>query len=370
MPRNRKLRRLMLMVHLTISLVAGIFITILGLTGSILAFEPEVDRLFHPRLSYVAPGGTPMSLSEVGRIVSRNFDGEPVVAYLPASSPDHSAEVILPRGAVYVNPYTGAMLGVRVRGQTFLGLVRALHVRLGIGGLGRNVMKWSGAILLLSLASGLYLWWPSKRASIHGSLWSKRFWFDVHNSLGILSLLPLFVLALTGTVIGFEDEVDIVLNKLAGSHAAAVQDPPTGIDPRPQHSTVITPDEAVAIAYTQLPGAIAYRVQMPQYGGLYKVSLLDRQDRMAGARNLVSIDPCSGRVVGFSSSMGLSARDRFFAANEVIHTAEVFGTPSKVIASLVSAALPLQVLSGLLIWWRRKPVLRTDSPTEEGVTTL
>jgi uncharacterized iron-regulated membrane protein len=229
-------------------------------------------------------------------------------------------------------------------------------------------MKWSGVALLLSLLTGLYLWWPSKHVMIRGSLRSKRFWFDVHSSLGILSLLPLFVLGLTGTIIGFEDQVNFVMNKLVVSHEAAVSKPTAEIDPTPQHPSAITPDDAVSIAYTQLPGATAYRVQMPRYGGVYKVSLLKRQDRVAGARNLVSIDPDSGKILAFSSSMGLSATDRFFATNEMIHTAELWGTPSKIIAALVSAALPLQLMSGLLIWRRRNRVLRKDRSTEEGAT--
>jgi uncharacterized iron-regulated membrane protein len=134
MLRDRNLRRLIITVHLLISLVAGTFITILGISGSVLVFEPEIDHLLHPHLSYVLPDRTPMSLSELGRIVSHNFGGESIVAFLPASSPHHSAEVILSRGVVYVNPYTGAILGLRVRGQTFLGFVRALHVHLAIGG--------------------------------------------------------------------------------------------------------------------------------------------------------------------------------------------------------------------------------------------
>jgi uncharacterized iron-regulated membrane protein len=63
-------RRLILKLHLWLAMIAGAFMVILGITGSVIAFEPELDRL---------------------------------VAYLPSSSPDVPAEVILSSGVVSVN---------------------------------------------------------------------------------------------------------------------------------------------------------------------------------------------------------------------------------------------------------------------------
>ena len=111
------MRRLILSLHLTVALIGGAFVLVLGLTGSIMAFEPELDRLLHPHLSYVRPSGRVLSLAEIGQAVSKQFDGEPIVAYLPSQSPDLASEVILPRGVVCVNQYTGEVLGTRTRGH-------------------------------------------------------------------------------------------------------------------------------------------------------------------------------------------------------------------------------------------------------------
>jgi len=37
---------------------------ILGVTGSVMEFEPELDRLLHPQPSHVTPGKRVLSLSE------------------------------------------------------------------------------------------------------------------------------------------------------------------------------------------------------------------------------------------------------------------------------------------------------------------
>jgi uncharacterized iron-regulated membrane protein len=356
-------RRLILSVHLSVALVGGVFILVLGLTGSVLVFEPELDRLFHPHLSYVKPSGNVLSLGEIGGAVSKQFSGEPIVAYLPSETADLSSQVILPRGIVCVNQYTGEILGMRTRGQSIFGLARDFHVRLASGDVGRIVMRWSGVAMLVSLASGLYLWWPGRRLGIAGGWRSVRFWFDLHNSVGILSLAPLLILAVTGTVIGFEDQASSFLGKLTGAGEASARQSVARRQTVPAAPAttselispqVITPDRAVAIARAQMPGAIPYRVQMPRYGGAYRVNLDLPGDRVAGGRNLIAIDQSSGTVIFSTRSSDLSSSERILATNEAIHTGEAFGMPSRIVAWLTCVIVPVQVISGLWLWLRRK----------------
>jgi uncharacterized iron-regulated membrane protein len=361
-------RRLILNVHLFAALIAGAFMVILGVTGSIMEFEPELDRFLHPQLSYIKPGARVLSLNEIGEAVSRRFDGEPVVAYLPSVSPSLSSQVLLPSGIAYVNQYTGEVLGERARGQTFLGYVRALHVRLASGDFGRNILKWSGIAMLLSLASGLYLWWPIKQVRIRGTWGSRRLWFDLHNVIGIFSLLPLVMLAATGTVLGFEDQLAPVIYKLTRSSPnqiirPAVPEPAAG-------AKSITPDEAVAIARASMPGTVPYRVQMPAYGGLYQIALLNPYDHVAGDRNLVALDPYQGSVVSLSRSSDLSRGERILAVNETIHTGSTFGMPSRIAVWLASTAVFVQASSGLIMWLYRKKIIRAagGSAKEESVS--
>lgn len=353
------MRRLVLKIHLVIALIAGVFLVLLGVTGSIIAFEPELDRQLHPELSYVTPTGGVLSLAEIGDAVSRAYGGQPIVAFLPSASPHVPTEVIMPRGIVVANQYTGEILGVRMRGQTFLGFVRALHVRLASGGAGRNIIRWSAVAMLFSFASGLYLWWPLKRVRIRGSSGNGLFWFDLHNALGILSLLPLLMLAGTGIVIGFEDQVALLLDKQAGSSPVHVI--PTFAHSEPEPGALqITPDQAVAIASAQLPGAVPYRVQMPRYGGVYVVALTFSDNRIAGERNSISINPWNGTIISTSLAAELPTRDWFMAVNEAVHTGTIFGAPSRIIAALVSIVLPVQAVSGLIIWLRRSRIRRPN----------
>jgi uncharacterized iron-regulated membrane protein len=352
---DSRVRKLLLSIHLSIALIAGVVIVILGVTGSIIAFEPELDHLLHPRLSYVSPGTRLRSLTEIGALVSKQFGGEPIIAYLPSTSPGIASEVVVPTGIVSVNQYTGEVLGVRTRGQTFLGLARAVHVRLATGDAGRFVVRWSGIAMLISLASGFALWWPRKRVRFHRRQ-SRLFWFDLHNAIGILFIVPLMMLAGTGTIIGFEDQLAPLIHKIDGSTEAHTPASTLQLQPQPGVDVTITPDDAVRIACAQMPGGIAYRVQMPQYGGTYRVSLLGSRDRVAGERNLIVIDPHNGHVLMFRRSNDLSSGDRVFATNHAVHTGEILGLTGRIIAWLGSIMLPVQAVSGFMIWLRRKKI--------------
>jgi uncharacterized iron-regulated membrane protein len=345
-------RGLILKIHLMLGLIAGAFLALLGVTGSILAFEPELDRLLHSDVSYVTPGERFLSLTEIGESVSRTYRGEAIVAFLPSTSPRFPAQVVMSRGIVSVNQYTGAVLGVRTRGQTFFGWVRALHVRLAVGDIGRNALRWSAVAMLFSIFSGLYLWWPIKRVGIRGSWMHGRFWSDLHNSVGIFSLLPWLVLAVTGTVIGFEDQMAKLLDKLTGATPIRAD---RGVvrSEAAVGATEITPDQAVAVASARLPGAVPSRVQMPRYGGVYIVSLEFPDHRIAGGSNSFSIDPWSGEIIAADLSMGLTTRERLLAMDQEIHTGEVLGIPGRVMVALAGIFLPLQILTGLVIWLRR-----------------
>lgn len=333
---------------------------VLGATGSILAFEPELDRLLHPRVSHVNPGGRVLSLVELGEAVSRKYPGEAIIAYLPSTRPNLPSQVILSRGIVSVNQYDGEVLGVRTRGQTFLGFVRALHVRLAMGTLGRKVVKWSAAVMMFSLASGLYLWWPHKRVRIRGPLWSRGFWFDCHNVIGIFSLVPLLMLAASGSVMGFEDEVSSLLNGIASPRK--VQTPLVALRPDTLPSPgaiLLTPDQAVAIARSQVPGAIPNRVQMPQYGGRYVVDL-ENSHPVVDGRNSVAIDSRNGAILSASLAVDLSLRERVMAWNEAIHEGDAFGLPGRIVVSVACILLPLQGVSGLVLWLLRPKVAHSN----------
>lgn len=336
---------------------------ILAGTGSIMEFEPELDRAFHARLSYIRAANDPLSLVEIGKTVSRRFGGEPVVAYFLSMQPDLSWQVALPSGIAYVNQYTGEVLGERRRGETFLGFVRELHMRLGGGEFGSGVLKWSAAAMLFSLASGLYLWWPNQPTRVRLTRSHRRLWSDLHNVIGIVSFFPLFLLAATGMILGFEGQLAPMVYRVTASRPATASRSPRGV--HQAGALTITPDQAVAIASGLVPRAVPYRVQMPMYGGVYQVALSDANAGLAGDRNVIALDPY-GNVVSVMKSAALSRGDRVFMVNESIHTGSILGMPTRIGAFLATIAALMQVSSGLAMWMYRKRIVATSTVSREA----
>src|ERR1017187_9281365 len=120
------MRKLLFNLHLYTAMVAGVFILILGLTGAVMAFEPELDHVLHSRLSYVAPQGHTMALSAVGAAVQKAFPGERAAGYLFPTDPNFSYQVGTKKGTVYVNQYTGEILGLREPGPTLISKIHQL----------------------------------------------------------------------------------------------------------------------------------------------------------------------------------------------------------------------------------------------------
>jgi len=345
------MRRILYTLHLYMALAAGLFVVLLGLTGSIMAFEPEIDRLLHWKLSYVNPRGRALSLAEIGAAVNKAFPGERIGVYLLPASPRLSYTVALPRGLVYVNPYTGEILGVQPGGMDFLGYVHQLHLRLLLRSRsdpGKKIMSWVGIVIIFLLLSGLYLWWPLKRVTIHPGV-QFRFWFDLHNTIGVCSLVFLLILAVTGVTIGFEQTTVPLFYKLTGSQPTKRPSAP----PMAPGAKPIGVDEAMAIARAAIPGAVPFLINVPDAKEAYQIRSHFPEDLTPGGRSFVTVDQYTGKVLFAEGSRTAPAGSRIVIQNRAIHTGDIFGIPSKTVMSLASLAIVVQAISGVVMWWNR-----------------
>jgi len=346
------MRKLLFNLHLILALAAGVFILILGVTGSIMAFEPELDHLMHWTLWHVEPGARALSLAEIAAVVSKAFPGEPIAGYTVSTSPDLSYQVALKRGAVYVNQYTGDILGVRSPGPDLLSRVHQLHLRLGWqqrSDAGKTIMSWAGVIILFLLISGLYLWWPLKRVSVQRGSTGRLVWFDTHNTTGIFSLVFLFVLSSTGIVIGFDDTLVALLYKVTHSKPAEAPKPPAA----PQDGKPISPDRAMEIARAAIPGAIPFMINVPGRNGTYFVRSRYPEDLTPGGRSRVIVDQYTGPVLFSESSRTAPAGTRLVILNRAIHTGDIYGLATKALFCAASLTLVVQLITGVVMWGMR-----------------
>ncbi len=358
--RHRPLYRWVFNLHLLVSLALGLFISIVSVTGAILGFEPEIDRLLHRDISYVVPEGRVLTLRQLQDRVTAAYPDEPVVAMMPALADDLSWQVALPSGIAYVDPYTGEILGIRERGESFLGTVRSLHVGLVGGAIGAFLVKWSTVAAVPLLVSGIVLWWPQKRFRFSGSFRRRRSWLDAHNSLGAAAGLFLLMLAATGSAMAFSDSMRPHLYRIFG------EDPP----PEAPRYTAdfsepfrVSSDQALNIATEAVPRAKPYRIQFPEFGGTFVVTLNDPADRILGERHSVVIDPHSGAILLHRNPNYIHGVNRILAAINKAHTGSLLGIFGKFLVCVASLLTLAIFVSGIGMMWFRslkpgRPLLR------------
>jgi uncharacterized iron-regulated membrane protein len=361
------MRRVILQLHLIVALVGGIFIVTLGLTGSIMAFEPELSRLQHWRIAHVTPHGTPLTLEEIDNALRRASPNRDISGYVLSDRPDLSYQVMIERQLVYVDQYSGQVLGTINEGMDFLGFVHQFHLRLALLDKGREfgetTVRWSALAALFLLISGVYLWWPSKRFGIGGGARTAKFWFDLHNSFGIVSLVFVLLLVLTGLVISFEAQTTPFLYRI--SHSQPPRWPRLQVAPVPGR-TPIRPDQALATARATAPGATPFLVTVPHGNQVYQIFLRYPEDRTPGGRTRIAVDPYSGNMLMVIDSRRAPAGYRLVNLNRALHTGDVLGIPSKIVVSLASLIMPFQLLTGLVMWTKRR---RTESKASAVANT-
>jgi uncharacterized iron-regulated membrane protein len=274
------MRRTLLKLHLVLALVAGIVIVSLGVSGSIMAFEPEIEHLTHRAQMDVTPAGAPRPITEVIAAVAQAYPGTPISAVTLGATSSRAYAVSTRNGVVYVDPYTLEIKGLRPGGPDWLSTIHQIHLRLNVPW-GKPYVAWSGVIMLFLVLSGLYLWWPAKRASVTTGKSPFRTWYDWHNAVGIFSFVFLLILSATGVFIGFESSAVPLAYRVTGSAPAPSVSPKVRAQPGVAQ---ISPDAALEIARAALPGATPFMVPVVSPTDAYNVRARFPEDLTPGGR--------------------------------------------------------------------------------------
>src|SRR6266404_1560219 len=310
------MRKVLFNLHLYLALFIGLFVVIVGVTGSIMAFEEDIDRFSNPKLFKVEPHGEPLSAAGMLAAAARAYPGQKIGTVRLPQGPEDSAVFNVRGRQMFLNPYTGESLGSRDP-RTWLSRIHQLHLNLLIGPSGKPVVVAITGVLLFLVISGIYLWWPGKRATIAWAANWRRIQFDVHNTVGIYSAAFLLMLGLTGVVIHFDDDIEQGLHRMAGTAKIGKNTPSV-----PQAGAAqITPDQAIEFALAAMPGTKPLSVSVPPNSkGSYLVALRYPEDLTPGGRSWANVDQFSGKIVSFQNSRTVAGGTRTIILNRAIHT--------------------------------------------------
>ena len=164
-----KLRSVLFWIHLIAGTIAGVVILIMSVTGTLLTFQQSVLQIVERSQRFVAASRRrgPARRRRAAGAGARRVAG---CAADDADAHLRSGRVRRPsrsgtQGTVFVNPYTGEILGIgSARARGFYRSVTNWHRWLAVEGehrtTARAITGACNAAFLVLAVTGVYLWWP------------------------------------------------------------------------------------------------------------------------------------------------------------------------------------------------------------------
>jgi uncharacterized iron-regulated membrane protein len=299
-----------------------------------------------------------------------------------------------PGGArtIFVNPYTGDVLGEGAKGvREFFHVMTDWHRWLGAHGESRATARAiTGACnlgFLFIVASGIYLWFPRKWAKpqFKNILWFKRGLpgkardFNWHNVIGFWSFVPLFIVVLSATVISYPWASNLVYKVVGETPPAPAQRAPAsppqanagqqrgGGGERTQTPAPLDGLNGLwARAEQQTTGWKSLSMRVPAGAEAPAVFTIDHgTGGEPQKRATLTLDRKTGEVVRWEPFSSFTKGRQLRSILRFAHTGEVLGLTGQTIAGLVSLGACFLFYTGIALSWRR---LRAWRARRSGVT--
>jgi len=397
--------------HFYAGLFVAPFMVLLALTGIIYLFKPQLDPLMYGDLLTVPAAEHALSADEQLQRAKAAYPRGTLSKYLPPADATSSAQFVMHDGGrevtVFVDPYRGTVLGTQDAKNNLQAIARALHGELMIGTVGDRLIELAAGWGVMLVISGVYLWWPRGKSS-SGVLWprfttrGRVFWRDLHAVTGFWGAALLLVMLLSGMAwTGFwgkqyaelwnrfpaamwnavptSDQQARVLN------TATQQTVPWAMENTPMpvsgdhaehmnHSAMHAAPAAPTIRLQQVVDLATARKVEPGYSitppttaeGVFTVAVFANDPRNDAT---LHVDQYTGKVLADVRWEHYNGVARATETGVMLHEGKMFGWVNQLIVLLICLMILLSAVSGVVIWWKRRPAgglgvppLRHDLP--------
>lgn len=379
-------------VHTWVGIVSGLFLFIAFYAGAITMFEEPLQRWATPPSAL----GPAPSLEQSSRLVDATLAAHPearrdyqVQLRPQPGAPARVTWTVRPQVRTRGGPVTtfassfgpdGRLQVERVQDGPVADLIDTIHQRVGLpvsDAVARPLMGIVCLLYAIAIVSGLIVLLPSLIRDlfilrIGRNL--KRMWLDVHNVLGVFSLPFHIVMALTGIVFAFHDEIYFTQNYVVYENRLESlwgEEAPPG----PQQRPLLAPDALVRRIAEQAPGfepdRLLYRT-LPTGGvDLHVWGSDPRYGHRSPNEGFAGVDPYDGRIIEADYLPGhqqgwIAPVSNFFA----LHFGNYGGAPVRWLYFLLGLAGAFIFYSGNLLWIesRRKKERKAGAVTQSRST--
>ncbi len=372
---NKTFRKACAKLHLWLAMLSSIVVLVVCITGCLYVFKDEITDVTQP-WRFVEPEAKPVQLPSVAlKAAEAQLPGVPPTAITYGEPFDAvSVDYFVPgqgMSTVYVNPYTGRAVKtvtMRFGDFDFFRFVLDGHRTLWLPrDIGKPVVGYGILIFLITLITGLVLWWPKqwnrtsarRNFTIQWRVPLARLNFALHNVLGGYAAIVLIILSFTGLIFGLSWFSKAVYSVTSGGRELMPYTLPTSDTLQTNTLTADLLDTLYLRLRKEEPRAKTFYFALPQSAdGVYRVSVVHRRgsyyqtDNLFFDRYTLQLLEGSGPYAGKYTEA--SAADKFRRMTLEIHDGRILGLPGKILAflgSLIGASLPV---TGFIIWYRRK----------------
>jgi uncharacterized iron-regulated membrane protein len=365
-----KVRPALVLAHRWFGLLGAIWLFLLGFTGAILVFYWELDHGLNPELFRPSGAEERIGFQDAVRAVEATAPGRRVssvwkgtepgdiwTVYLATDNPDETPEV-------YVDPATGEVRGERVWSNLSLDRAHLMpflymfHYTLQGGVPFTWLLGLVSLLWLLDHIVSAVLSFPNPRRwlqsfRIGSNARGHKLVFDLHRAAGLWLFPVTVVLAATGLYMNWETDVTRLIG-LASERTPEFSDTRADL-PEPLIRPPLDFDAAARAAAVERVHGIDYEPQK----GLYVINSRDPRDLMREYGGLVTwLDARTGEIVSRRHDARGTIADVIYAWQLPLHSGKVFGWPGRIAVLASGIALCGFVVTGLLIWARKRRARR------------
>ena len=361
------LRRVLFTVHTWVGLASGLYIVVVSLTGAVLVFRIDLQRLRHPHLFTPSAAGPLVDPVVVMDRVSRAYPDYRLSGVEAPTSlrPTYLAYVTKGREfvTVLIDPVRAVILG-EMPEDPVIAAIQNLHFDLMSGRTGRTVNGIGAGCILVMCLTGVVIWWPGRQQWTRGFIVrtgrdGRRLVWELHRAVGIWSVLFLVMSALTALSFVFSAHFRAVVNTIS---PLTVSRAPVSGPPRADGSQPAWPD-VIARARQERPGQHVARVVMPSTDrAAFLIMFSSRTPTPAGSGlSAVYLDQYSGQPLAAPRATR-TAGDVVMAWVTPLHIGG-FGIEALRWAWFAFGLAPaLLFVTGMTMWWRRARRVSSAGP--------
>ena len=365
-------------IHKWSSLVCTIFMLLLCLTGLPLIYHHEIGHLLGNDVEApaVKPGTGRANLDDViaaGRLLYPNK----IMMYMSqeADEPaiwnvtlgDHPTDEHYK--PIAVDARTAKVIAEPAfEGGAFMSTMFRLHVDLFAGLPGKLFLGFMGLLLIVAIVSGVVLYAPFMRKLEFGTVRHGRTerlkWLDLHNLLGIVTLVWALVVGATGMV---NTWADVLLKYWQATEIAAMLAPYKGAPPPTRLASM---DAAVKLAEAAAPGMQVGFVAFPgtPFASPHHYGVYMRGNEAFSSRlyKPVLIDAQTGAI---TDQRDLPWYLTALLVSQPLHFGDYGGGWMQFLWALLDVATIVVLGSGLYLWVQRgRAVKRHASAVSQGAS--